>query len=477
MGHVSTSRPESSSGTRVPTHSGAPPSPIANTMSIAPLVRLIVVNYNGGEMTMRCVERLSTLEWPSDRLEIVLIDNASTDGIANRVAQDFPAIRVVRCERNLGFAGGANEGLRDLGSVDFVGFVNNDAFPDPRWLKPLVEAMQADPRIGAAAPKILLAPRFLSATIRSATFRPGPSDHRELGVMVVGARCDDRDVMHEVVFRSGFHGPEVGSHGPFQWTDGYGELWFPFASGDEPPATVQVRLQAPRPMAVTASSGTWSTEVQVGPAPCWFDLHIAAPPFDVINNVGSRLVSGGWAGDRGFMEADRGQYEHAEEVFGWCGAAALLSRPYVDDLGGFDDELFLYYEDTDMSWRGRLKGWRYEYVPEAPVRHLHSATSGEGSALFNHYVDRNRLLVFLRNAPLPDAGDAVAKFVREMASITIRDVVRPTLNGGDPHPVRAKQKLRSFAAFVRHAPRAVRHRALSPRTVDRRVVAAWAERP
>ena len=88
-----------------------------------------------------------------------------------------------------------------------------------------------------------------------------------------------------------------------------------------------------------------------------------AKPFDVINNAGSALYPGGYGGDRGFLERDAGQYDEPAEVFAWCGGAVLLSKAYLDDVGLFDERLFLYYEDTDLSWRGRLRGWRYVYEP------------------------------------------------------------------------------------------------------------------
>ncbi len=56
-------------------------------------------------------------------------------------------------------------------------------------------------------------------------------------------------------------------------------------------------------------------------------------PFDVINNVGSNLFAGGFAGDRGFLEVDEGQYDEPAEVFAWCGGAVLLKRSYLDDVG------------------------------------------------------------------------------------------------------------------------------------------------
>ena len=63
-------------------------------------------------------------------------------------------------------------------------------------------------------------------------------------------------------------------------------------------------------------------------------------------------------------------------MFAWCGGAVLLRRRYLDDVGLFDERFFLYYEDTDLSWRGRLRGWRYVYVPGAVVRHHHAPVVG-----------------------------------------------------------------------------------------------------
>ena len=81
------------------------------------------------------------------------------------------------------------------------------------------------------------------------------------------------------------------------------------------------------------------------------------------------------------------------------GGGAAVRRRYLESVGLFDERFFLYYEDTDLSWRGRAQGWRYVYVPESVVHHVHSASSVEGSRLFAHYVERNRLLTLTRNAP------------------------------------------------------------------------------
>ena len=117
--------------------------------------------------------------------------------------------------------------------------------------------------------------------------------------------------------------------------------------------------------AIRRRPGTGTVTVTVGREPEWVDVAIPPEPFDVINNVGSNLFAGGFGGDRGFLEVDRGQYEEPADVFAWCGGAVLLRRSYLDEVGTFDERFFLYYEDTDLSWRGQLRGWRYVYEPAA----------------------------------------------------------------------------------------------------------------
>src|SRR5262245_20208075 len=94
-----------------------------------PPVRLGVLNYNGGDLTARCVRHLERLDWPADRLEIVVVDNASTDG-SDQLLEQRPRVRLVRSPRNTGFPAN-NLALRDLDDVDFVGLVNNDALAEP----------------------------------------------------------------------------------------------------------------------------------------------------------------------------------------------------------------------------------------------------------------------------------------------------------------------------------------------------------
>ena len=121
----------------------------------------------------------------------------------------------------------------------------------------------------------------------------------------------------------------------------------------------------------------------------------------VIQNAGGVLLSDGSGGDRGSGEFDDEQFDAEGEVFGFCGAAVLLRRDALADVGAFDETFFAYYEDTDLSWRMRLRGWKILYDPRAVVEHGHSKTNREWSDFFLFHVDRNRLLMVLKNAPAP----------------------------------------------------------------------------
>jgi N-acetylglucosaminyl-diphospho-decaprenol L-rhamnosyltransferase len=246
-------------------------------------VRVVVVSWNSGDVLPRCLEHLGATDAPSSRVEVVVVDNGSTDGSTADWRDRHPTVELRPTGRNLGFGAGANIGLTDRAAFDAVALVNPDAFVEPGWLTPLVDALAADDRLGAACPKILL---------------------------------DARD-----------------EHG--------------------------------RP---------------------------------VINNVGNELGPTWEVHDRGLGEIDEGQYDTPEPVWGWCGGAVLLRRSYLDDVGTFDERLFLYAEDADLSWRGLRRGWRYGYVPTSVVHHAHRASSGgERTPMLDYLNRRNRLVVVTRH--------------------------------------------------------------------------------
>ncbi len=82
------------------------------------------------------------------------------------------------------------------------------------------------------------------------------------------------------------------------------------------------------------------------------------------------------------------------------GCAACFKRDLIEKYGFFDEDFFLYGEDTDLGLRYLRAGYRCYYEPEAVVYHMHSATAGEYSKLKAYYVERNRVFVLIKNFPL-----------------------------------------------------------------------------
>jgi GT2 family glycosyltransferase len=172
-----------------------------------------------------------------------------------------------------------------------------------------------------------------------------------------------------------------------------------------------------------------------------------------INNAGGALTAWGAGYDRGFGHPDGPEYGRPVDVAAFCGAAAAVRTEDARRVGGFPAEFFLYYEDTDLSWRLGRSGGRIRYVPEAVVHHLHSATTDQGSAAFAFYNQRNQLLMLLRNAPWPTIARALGRYL----GVTVVRAVPPTANGR-PYQMQPRHRLRALRAVAAGAPAALRAR-------------------
>jgi GT2 family glycosyltransferase len=432
-------------------------------MSRAPRVRVVVLDYNGGELSLNCLHHLLATDWPAKQLEVVLVDNGSTAPVTDRIRAEMPTVRIIRSPTNRGYAGGMNLGLRELHATDYVALVNNDVTVPPGWLAPLVRRLESDETIGAACPKILLDRRYLEVRIEAAPTRRGRGDTRELGVRVSGVRIGDDDMWRLSRPSRGFWGPEVGGVDEpcYEWTSGRSALLVP--AYEPPPDACELQLAADRPTKVHIVCGARKVEHVVGLTPDWYSAPLDGKPFDVVNNAGSVLAADGYGADRGYLERDDGQYDHEEDVFGWCGATALLRTEYLFDAGLLDERLFLYYEDLELSWRGRERGWRYRYVPESVVRHVHTASSVQASERFVYYNERNRLLTLTRHAPGRVVVRALARYLLVTASYARRDLVSPLLRRRPVQPTMPVRRLRALAGYLAAAPSMLRARNEPPR--------------
>ncbi len=228
------------------------------------------MNYNAGRLLWRCLE--SVMSALADDCEVVLVDNASSDGSADRLELLFPRVTMVRLGTNAGFGAGNNLGAR-LAHGQYLVFLNPDTIPQPGWLEALLAPLETEASVGLTTAKILLA--------------------------------------------------------------------------DQPE-----RVNA-----------------------CGNDVHL----------TGLTLCRG--------MGEPAARYVDEEEVGAVSGAAFAIRREVFEVLGGFDEDFFMYMEDTDLSLRARLAGWRIMLAPESQVWHTYRLRFGPHKVF---YQERNRYVMLLK---------------------------------------------------------------------------------
>ncbi|MCC7355971.1 MAG: glycosyltransferase family 2 protein [Anaerolineae bacterium] len=280
------------------------------------VVSALIVNWNGGAHLATCLESLAGQTYTS--LEVVVIDNASTDGSTDDVTTRFPDVRLVCNRANVGLCAALNQGLA-LTAGSYVLALNPDVCLTSNFLTELVRGLEAE-GAGSATGKLL---------------RPATGD-------------DGRSL---------------------------------------------------------------------------------------IDSTGLLLNRWRRPADRGRDEEDKGQYDAPGEVFGACGAAALHRRAMLADIavGGraWDEGLFAYYDDVDIAWRARLRGWRCVYVPSAVAYHdragsetLRKRARAPGRPRDQALAIANRYRLMIKNESwatlLPDFPFIIASDLPRWLYLTLR---------------------------------------------------------
>lgn len=252
-------------------------------------IAVTLVTFDSVSDLPRCLDALAAQTSPPE--EVVVVDNASSDGSAEFAEQHVAVARVERNQENRGFAAAQNQAIA-LTRADWVLVLNPDVRLDPGFLAALEPHLTKAPPLGTLCGKLLRA---------EANGRP-----RE------PATFDSTGIVFERSFR-----------------------------------------------------------------------HL----------------------DRGSEQADTGQYDREEPVFGATGAAACYRRAMIDDVSiegeFFDEAFFAYREDADVAWRAQLLGWDCLYVPSAVGYHVRRVLpenrSRVDSSLNRHSV-KNRFLMRIKNA-------------------------------------------------------------------------------
>ncbi|MFZ4619975.1 MAG: glycosyltransferase family 2 protein [Bacteroidota bacterium] len=129
-------------------------------MTLHPKVSVILLNWNQYELTAACLNSLRRCTYPN--IEMIVIDQASTDGSTERLMINFPEIKLIANKKNTGFTGGNNQGMA-VAKGEYFLLLNNDTVVHPSFLEPLVDALESDPDAAAASPLIrfFFAPTFI----------------------------------------------------------------------------------------------------------------------------------------------------------------------------------------------------------------------------------------------------------------------------------------------------------------------------
>ena len=376
--------------------------------TLGPKVSVITVNFNGRGYLEGLLQSL--LQQTYSPSEIIVVDNASSDDSVEFLKHHFPNIRVICSNHNRGFAGGNNLGVQ-VAKFPLVVFINNDTVVALNWLERLVGAwvdrIAKGEKLGAICPKIVYYQKFLTFNLQSPAYTANQSDSRKLGVAVDFRITKIRDVDYvKPLVVSGFFDEEIWAGGEVvRWTSGDGVLMLPI--GDESYSEPRSLIIQVRSNHAAVTLGVWSGDKLIGSYEIGSEFTKITIPLSVeilngarwvINNAGTHLDAYGNVGDIGINQFDNGQFDHCSVIEAFCGCSFLMQRNIFNDLGGFDENFFMYYEDSDLSWRLRHLGYSIGFESSAVVRHIHAGTSGEWSPKFRYYVTRNRYLNCIKNA-------------------------------------------------------------------------------
>lgn len=288
------------------------------------LLSVITINYNGLEDTSELIRCIPVND---DRIEVIVVDNASRNDEASELERRFPEVTVVRSTENKGFAGGNNLGIQASQGA-YLFFINNDTLiPCFDDIFTLIGHLEDEQTTGIVCPKIKFA------------WEPQPMQF----------------------------------------------------AGFTPLSRITVRNRA-----------------------------------------------------IGFGETDNGQYDQPATTPYAHGAAMLVRRQTLEDVGLMPETFFLYYEEIDWSLSFRKKGYAVRYDPCMTILHKESRSTGQHSPLKSYYLTRNRLLLVRRNWP---AHLRPLTYLYLTVVVGLRDILLHTLHG---EGAQRRATLAGIADFLRH---------------------------
>ncbi|MBE3094145.1 MAG: glycosyltransferase [Actinobacteria bacterium] len=388
-----------------------------------PSISIITVNYNGLRFLKNLFNSISNLNYPEDNIQVIMVDNGSTDGSVEFVRSNFPEVEVLVLNKNSGYAGGNNEGFKHARG-QYIALINNDCIVDANWLKAMVNTMNSsysESKVGAVGSKVVFFYKYLVLDFFIGNEeKVSPGDNNDIysaRLSGFNTGCSDgkeKDLLEKSLkFLEGFHlQSSDGKNGKFVYKlKTKATLAVPIPAGGDNTGGDNTSgnnvvlsfdassLNGANILNVTMS-GKEICSVGLDETGKNIVLDLTKDLFylkkDIINSCGTEINKAFYSRDRGFNKIDEGQFDNVEEIFSPSGSSLLINRQLLDEVGFFNKNFFTYYEDIDLFWRARLKGWKVFFTPDSVARHYHCGTGKEWSYSFTYHVIRNRLLMIYR---------------------------------------------------------------------------------
>ena len=378
-----------------------------------PSISIITVNYNGLRFLKNLFNSILNLNYPEDKIQAIMVDNGSTDGSVEFVRSNFPEVEVLVLNKNSGYAGGNNEGFKHTRG-QYVALINNDCTVDQNWLTAMVNTMNSsysESKVAAVGSKVVFFYKYLVLDFfignKGKASSGGSNNIYSARLSGFNIKCSDvneKDLLEKSLkFLEGFHLQSSDSkNGKFTYKlKTKATLAAPIpAGGDNVILSFDAGSLNGANILNVNISGKEICSVGLNETGKNIALDLTKDLFylkkDIINSCGTEINKAFYSRDRGFNKIDEGQFDNAEEIFSPSGSSLLINRQLLDEVGFFDKNFFTYYEDIDLFWRARLKGWKVFFTPDSVARHYHCGTGKEWSYSFTYHVIRNRLLMIYR---------------------------------------------------------------------------------
>lgn len=344
-------------------------------------VSVIVVNYNGKRYIDTLFQSLKNVEHKDFSFEIVFVDNNSDDGSVDylrSIMKELPFhVRIVENKKNWGFAGGNNKGVA-ASRGEFTVLLNNDTAVEPEWLSELFYAIKDRSCVSMVNSKLLFFYDFVRVIFDGKV-------QIEKNVILNGATYSIEDKYCKNIQRDG---------DTIKCSE-KSRIYLPIYS---PSDDFNVKISVLSKTSNCIRIGSHKYQPENGEITGHLSSNeLKEQSKSLIQNAGSGVNEGFDGYDLGSGEEDSEKYNRPYEINNACGASVIMRRDDFVRAGMFDSRFFMYYEDTDLSYRMKQGKRKIMYCPTSVVRHIHTGSSTEWSPFFTYHVFRNKLLFVYKN--------------------------------------------------------------------------------